>query len=199
MAKIKSDKSEIAAAASALVSAIPEEPRPEPLPEGPLVVTEYGSIVTPVAPREVAVMYTPELADRIHDLYVGGMSLHRIARIEGMPAYGTLLRWFKDNQEFRTLIETGRQLRALHHEEAALEAACGVTDPKEVPGARLEFDAHVWAAEVNDPARYGKKTTIGGDPNKPIIFQISTGVPEPTDKKVIELNADGTVKVEDPA
>lgn len=190
----KSDSPKVVEAAAALISAIAEEPLPEPLPEGPVVVTERGTLVSPAAPREVAVPYNAELAEQITDMYIAGQSLYKISTVSGMPSYTSLLRWFRDNADFRAMIEAGRQLRALHHEEEALRAAEEADHKDDVPAARLKFDAHAWAAEVNDPARYGKKTTIGGDPSRPIVFKISTGVPEPTEARTIELNKDGTVK-----
>lgn len=177
------------------VLAVEEEPQPEPVSGHPVVINSDGQIVdTPLAAREVSIFYTPELAERIYDMYVGGMSLHAISCEDGLPSYGSILRWFKEKAEFRELIENGRALRALHHEEEALRHAESAFDKDDVPAARLKFDAHVWAAEVNDPSRYGKKTTVQGDPNRPIVFQISTGVPERPDQTIIELNPDGTVK-----
>lgn len=170
-----------------------EEAEEVPPPAGPLVVTERGVAQSPVA-REPSVFYSPELAEKIYELYVSGMALYKISRVQGMPSYGSILRWYKDNKDFRSLLEGGRALRALHHEEQALKAAEEPTSKDDVPAARLKFDAHVWAAEVHDPSKYGKKTTVQGDPNRPIVFQIVTGVPEPDDKRTIELNADGTVK-----
>jgi hypothetical protein len=177
------------------ISAVVEEPLPEPLPPtGMLVVTEHGTVEKVVAQREPSQFYSGALADEIHDLYVGGMSLHKIAQVEGMPSYGSILRWYKENQDFRQLIDTARSLRAIYHEERALEVAENADSKDDVPAARLKFDAHVWAAEVNDPAKYGKKTTVQGNPDRPIVFQISTGVPDNDTAKTIELNSDGTVK-----
>ncbi len=160
----------------------------------PLVITESGAVQSPVDSRAMSIFYSEQVAGAIHDLYLAGWSLHKISAIEGMPAYGTLLKWYKDNRDFRLLIDGARATRALHHEQEAMKAVEDAKVPGDVPVARLKFDAHVWAAEVNDPSKFGKKTTIQGDPNRPIVFQISTGVPESDNKRTLELNADGTVK-----
>ena len=176
------------------VLAIPGEPIAEPPAIVPVVITHHGTVESPLASRASYVLYSSDIAEAAHDLFLAGMSLHKISQLDGMPSYGSLLRWYKDTPEFRALIDGARATRALHHEEEALRAADEVTYKDDVPAARLKFDAHVWAAEVSDPSKYGKKTMLSGDPDRPLVFQISTGVPERLDPKVIELNADGTVK-----
>ncbi len=142
-------------------------------------------------------LYTPELADTILGLYVEGMSLQNICQLEGMPTYGTVLRWLKDSTKFVDGLEGARRARAIHFEEKALGIADvkGPIDKDFVAGERLKFDVYKWGAEVGDPTRFGKKVTVGGDPNQPIVFKVITGVPEPTgDQASVTLNADGTVK-----
>jgi hypothetical protein len=113
------------------------------------------------------------------DLYIGGDSLLAISAREEMPAYSTLMRWLKDNESFRKALDAAREVRAVHFEERALEAAEAARDKDDVPAARLKFDAAVWAAGVHHPERYGKKTTIAGDAKRPVVFRIATGVPDP--------------------
>ncbi len=73
---------------------------------------------------------------------------------------------------------------------ASLTDSLGKDD---VAAARLKVDILKWGTEVSDPATYGKKTTISGEVGKPVVFHITTGVPEPTEK-AIELSADGMIK-----
>lgn len=179
----------------------PESPPPEPfseqaeIPPATITVTERGvSTQLPSAERHVSLYRTPENKAAIIEMYLAGASLHKISDTEGFPSYGSILRWLKDDEQFRKEVEAARLIRAWHHEEEALKAADDATEKDEVPAARLKFDAHVWAAEVNNPAQYGKKTTVSGDLTRPIIFTVVTGVPVKEDEKVIELNSDGTIK-----
>lgn len=162
-------------------------------PTQPLVIGR-DLTASPVGDRRAPVALSPEIEDTILERYEGGLSFSRIGAMEDMPTYQTILRRIRNNEEFRKKVEASRAVRALHFEEQALEVADPALSKDEVPAARLAFDANVWAAEVNDPTRYGKKTTIAGDRNNPIAFTILTGVPQPDDAKAIELNADGTVK-----
>lgn len=142
------------------------------------------------------VAYSDELAARVCDLYIAGNSLRKISKLEGMPSYAALLRWAKERKEFREQLVASRAVRALHFEDTALAAADEVLDMDDkdrAAVARLRFDAFKWGAEVNDPAQYGKKTTISGDASKPIVFQIVTGVPAPEEKEVL-LDKTGIVQ-----
>lgn len=169
-------------------------PNPEPQ-LNPLIVTDTGTYERLTSQQRARNVYrTPEIREAICDMYIAGKSLHAISAIEGMPSYGSILRWMKECEDFRKAIEAARLLRATHFEEMALEAAHEPNDKDDVPAARLRYDANVWAAEVNNPQQYGKKTTVQGDASRPIVFQVSTGVPTKSDEKTIELNPDGTIK-----
>lgn len=150
----------------------------------------------PTAPsRKIATLYRSELAERISDLYLEGKSLRSISMMPEMPSYSTIMKWLKQNPEFRALIDGARATRALHFEEEAINAAELCVDKDDAPAARLKFDAYRWGAEVSDPTRFGKRTTIAGDPDKPVQFIISTGFPEPNEaQRPPELAADGTIK-----
>lgn len=123
--------------------------------------------------------YTPfslEKVDLVLDLYVDGSSLAQICKLPEMPSYNTLLRWLRDRPECSERFEAARAARAIHLEEKALAIADNVTDAS---ADRLRFDILKWGAEVGDPQKYGKKVTIEGG-KRPVVFQIKTGVPEPS-------------------
>lgn len=168
----------------------PEDTLPELLnPGAPVVISEPGVGVEPYY-----VPFTEAIAEQVLEFYLTE-SLYKIASRPGMPGYNTLLKHARDNEAFREGLERARTIRAIHHEERALLVADEGLDKDDVPAARLAYDAAVWAAGINDPARYGKKTTIQGDASKPITLVIRTGVPEPTpNQRGIELAADGIVK-----
>ncbi len=58
--------------------------------------------------RETSVVYTLEKGIEILSLYVEGKSLHAISKMEGMPSYGTILRWLRDQSKFVDGLEGAR-------------------------------------------------------------------------------------------
>ena len=145
-------------------------------------------------PSRIHLRYSTELAQAITDRYQAGESLCSISKDDEMPPYSEMLRWAKENECFRDLLEGARKTRGLDFEERAIEAAAEVHDKDDVPAARLKFDAYKWGAEVSDPARYGKKTTLTGDAGNPLQFIISTGFPEPNAaQQPPKLQSDGLI------
>ena len=139
-----------------------------------------------------AIHYSESVAKRIASLYAEGNSLHKISQHSEMPVYATMLRWAKEHPEFRQMIEGVRAQRALHFEDKAIETA---ENAEGKDGDRLRFDAYKWGAEVNDPTRYGKKVTHGGDPDRPITFIVATGFPMPNEfQRPPTLGADGLIE-----
>jgi hypothetical protein len=168
---------------------------------GPLVVSESdlaaaGIVVLASAtgapvPRG-HVQYSIELANDILEKYVDGQSLFAISQIPGMPSYPTILRWARDSKKMADAFERARVTRAINLEERALALADLHIDKDDAPGERLRFDILRWGAETHDAQRFGKKVTHAGDPDRPIILQVQTGVPEPSvHQQVIELDSSG--------
>lgn len=146
--------------------------------------------------RSVArIPYSIGLAERICSHYIQGKSLHWIAAHLGeMPAYQTILKWSKNHPDFSKMLRSVREARALHFEDAAIEAAEAATGKD---ADRLKFEAYKWGAEVNDPGTYGKKVTHSGDAGAPIILQVVTGFGPPNPWQTPpKLKADGTIDVE---
>ena len=46
---------------------------------------------------------TPEMVKRICDLLIEGNNLAAVCRMEGMPAYGTVVRWEDEDADFRAI------------------------------------------------------------------------------------------------
>lgn len=139
------------------------------------------------------VPYSMDLAKRISNAYLQGISLAAISRMGEMPAYATLLKWSKNHPELSKMLQGTRHARALHFEDAAIAAAenaCGKD------ADRLKFEAYKWGAEVNDPLTYGKKVTHAGDSSNPVVLQVITGFGPPNEWQTPpKLNADGTIEV----
>lgn len=153
----------------------------------------------PVQQTHVRIFYSEEVADQILDHFVEGKTLQAISKLPGMPSYSTLLKWTDTNEFFSKRMENARRTRALHFEDKILEIAESAEGFHKdyVPGARLGFDAYSKLAEVNDRSRYGKQTTVSGDPDRPFQFIIHSGFPTPNAHQTPpKLNADGTIMKE---
>lgn len=150
------------------------------------------------AQRALPVLYSEELAEQILDAVITE-PLYRVLQRQGMPGPTTVYRWMRDNPEFREKMYAARSIRALAYEDKAIEAAEDATGKDDTPAQRLKYDAYVWAAGVNDPTRFGKKLTVEGNAEKPVVFNIVTGVPAPLPHQMPpELGADGIVRAAKP-
>jgi len=142
-------------------------------------------------------LYSFEKATAIADLYVEGTSINNISKLDNYPCYATILRWMNDSDEFREMMERARRVRAFNFEEKLLDIAEKAPDIHKdyVQGHKLSAEIYKWAAEVNDASRYGRKTTIEGNPDKPITFNIITGFPDLTpEQRQPKLGIDGLVE-----
>lgn len=134
------------------------------------------TLPTIIPPPGEVVAFTPELAVRIIDAHIQGQTLRKIAEdLPGMPDYRTLLRWSKEVQAFREALYGLRDVRAFHYEQMCIEAA-EAAQGKDAD--RLKVETYRWAAEVNDPTRYGpKRASGGGDGNVQVIINTGFGAP----------------------
>lgn len=65
------------------------------------------------------------------------------------------------NQDFQTRLQEAFKARAqVWHSKIIQNASKAILDPKEVPGAKLQFDQLKYLAEKDDPDRYGEKRKI---------------------------------------
>jgi hypothetical protein len=171
------------------------------------VVEDQGSTPTEVPPaishapvpsRTATQLYNDELATRILDHYIEGMSLRAICKLPEMPGYSTVLKWVKDNPEFKREFEGARVARAIAYEDEIISIAesAQFLEKDQIPGSRLSFDAYNRLAEANDQSRFGKKTTVSGDGKAPITFIINTGFPGDLNEhqRQPELGIDGLIK-----
>lgn len=134
-----------------------------------------GSIV---APKKAKHEYTDDLADVITDYYISGLSISRICEHVGMPPPGVVYRWMKEFPGFREKMNEARQIRAHAFEDKALMAAESATSKENIGPARLQFDAYAWAAEKNDPSRYGRQMKVDGIGDMKPVFNVYYAVPE---------------------
>jgi len=149
--------------------------------------------------------YSPELADTICDYLADGKSLRWICDQEGMPNKGTVLRWARDNTNFRDQYararEVGDELLAEEILEIADETrfdtlhteAGPKPDNEWINRSKLRVDARKWLLSKRQPKKYGDKVdvTSGGEklPVAPRVFQIlpASQRPPESDRQEPEL------------
>jgi hypothetical protein len=136
-------------------------------------------------------LFTIEKGDKIVEHYSHGLSMKAISEIRGMPPVAIIYNWMKNRRDFAMKMKEARALRGIYFEERGIEIAEETvgSSSEEVAAARLKVETMKWAAEVNNPDVYGKKTKLVGDPSAPIAFIIDTGIRR-EDLKDIEIDAE---------
>lgn len=174
-----------------------DPPSPPQAVSQPLTLYEYTD--DPLAARKThktahRLPYSPAWGDVVAEHYQMGMSMREIAALPGMPNEASLYAWMRGNPGFAEIMHAAKKSRALAAENEAVDVARSVKDKADVPAARLKTDVARWVAAVNDPDRYGNKTQVSGDPDKPVRWVVVTGVPKPaTPQPRLELGEDGRV------
>lgn len=144
------------------------------------------------------VSWSLRIAKKIAALHAEGHSMAAISRMPGMPHKNTLSEWLK-KPEFKIRMDAAKEsyerVQADAAEQRILDIAQGQIGKDEAPGARVRLEANRIIAEANNPAKFGKKVTHGGDKDNPIRFVVSTGFPEPNEhQRPPKLNSDGTIQ-----
>ena len=99
-------------------------------------------------------IYSQELADEICRLLSSGLSLRKIALIEGMPDPMTVRRWARDNEEFCVQYAHAREEQAEAYAEMLLDEAYNAQDAQL---GRLRVDALKWTASKLLPKKFGDR------------------------------------------
>jgi hypothetical protein len=139
--------------------------------------------------------YNHVTANLICELVQQGHTLRSISMIDGYPPIAALNHWIRKYPEFKEELYRARELRALYFEEELIEVARNTKEWTNKQD-RLKTDVLKWAAEMNDPNTYAKRTKLVGDSSSPIAFVIDTGIrrEDPADQAAIETTG---VPVED--
>jgi hypothetical protein len=112
--------------------------------------------------------YTQEVADTICEMMAEGKSLRAICRADDMPDRVTVLRWVRNNEEFRNQYTRAREDLADYYNDDMLDIA-DTGNPDDVARAKLRVDTRKWAMSKMAPKKYGEKLAIGGDSDAPPI------------------------------
>jgi len=138
------------------------------------------------------VVYTDELDDQMFELICTGVSLRKIATLQGMPGLSTMLRWLADDtHKFSVTFSRARRILVPLYEDTALDAAITanpstITVEKEVLDAagnivtlketrtidgvdrsRLTVAGYQWALSHLQPHKHGRNVDPeAGKPNE---------------------------------
>ena len=115
---------------------------------------------------------TPKVTAEICRRLAEGESLRKVCKSEEMPDKTTVLRWLRENAEFRTQYVHAREDQADHFVDECIDIADDgkndtyvddegntKTDYDVIARSRLRVDARKWAAGKLNPKKYGDKIT----------------------------------------
>jgi hypothetical protein len=106
--------------------------------------------------------FTSTMADEICRRIAHGKTLRAICIGEAMPSRNTVVRWLKENPEFRDQYAQARQDQADALFDEALDIARSATN-QDAYAKRLLVDTIKWAAAKLSPRVYGKVEENTGD------------------------------------
>lgn len=142
--------------------------------------------------------FTTEIADRICDELVAGVSLRTICKADDMPAASTVFKWLRDFPEFSEQYARAKEAQADALFDEILDIADDGTNDwmlsrgddeneawrvngEHIQRSKLRLDARKWMASKLQPKKYGDKITqeltgAGGAPLVPVL-NVTIGKP----------------------
>lgn len=104
--------------------------------------------------------YLPEVADDICALIADGESLRSVCKRKGMPNTTKVMRWLRENPDFREQYAKAMESRADAVFEELFDIADDVAEePAAISKAKLRIDTRKWALSRMSPKKYGDKIT----------------------------------------
>lgn len=99
--------------------------------------------------------------DAICEAIACGDSLAKVLRKKGMPGYSTVIRWLRDDEDFRVDYARAREAQADADADKIGDIVdrvlAGKLDPQ---AARAAIDALKWTAGKRQPKKYGDKLDL---------------------------------------
>jgi hypothetical protein len=132
--------------------------------------------MAPKKPTGRPTKYTEELVTEICDRVANGTPLREICREEGKPTWSTIYSWIAGSDELFERFTRARELGT----DAIAEDAIAILDaiPERIDGGRMDSAYVQWQknrVEMRlkllakwNPRKYGDKTILAGDKEKPI-------------------------------
>jgi len=105
--------------------------------------------------------YTDAVGDEICEYLAKGKSLVWVTDLEGMPDYKTVMRWRRDNEEFRSKYERACEDRGINSGDRVAELIDKVLEGEYPPDvARVALDSLKWMACKYYPKMFGDKQQV---------------------------------------
>ena len=105
--------------------------------------------------------YTETVADEICEYLAKGKSLVWVTNLEGMPDYTTVMRWRRDNEDFRMRYERACEDRGINSGDRVAELIDQVLSGEYPPDvARVALDNLKWMACKYYPKMFGDKQQV---------------------------------------
>ena len=145
-------------------------------------------------------VYNKAQADIVCHKIVNGELLTDICKQPGMPNYATLTRWRMEHPDFSHLLEVARRARAEVFQDKAVQAVdedkLAVMTKDDIMATKLRVDTLKWAAEKNDPSRFGNKDSRGAQAGGALQIVVNTGINR-DDSHESEADIDKIVEISD--
>ena len=110
-------------------------------------------------------LYTEEIAQRIIDGLMDGLSLIKICEQNGIPSRRTVLYWWDANPDFCAKCARARILQADLMDDKIIDLIDQAT-PESAPADRVKLAALTWRASKLAPKKYGNKLDLAhADPD----------------------------------
>lgn len=129
-----------------------------------------------------------------------GVTMAAIGRDEKYPPIEVIHMWIRMHPDFKAQVDIARKDRAEGYHDKIIAMAEQLAEPDiEVAAAtvaskKTAIDAFKWAAEKNDPDRFGKKQEVTHTNDKPATIVINTGInrnlPDVEDTKYSEVKSE---------
>ena len=125
--------------------------------------------------RDSKFALTESIRSKAVNMVIEDMYRKDIAKALGVP-YSRFTYWFAKHPDFRKDMEEAEKVRAAHFRDKYAQQVEAVKKKSEVPVAKLKMQGYEKLAEWDDPAKYGSKHTVEGNPDKPLTLIIDTGI-----------------------
>jgi len=125
----------------------------------------------------VSVSYSPELAQLIFNLLLGGRSLSELVKMPGMPSLSQLARWRAYDPEFDKLFTQARELRAELLYDEVLESSRpeGLSSSESLAEKKLYLDSLKWVVERGNRDKFSASSK-SSEALGQVIIQVNTGI-----------------------
>jgi hypothetical protein len=142
-----------------------------------------------IPPGPAFTTYTRELGQRVCEHVANGLWLREIAALPAMPPEDDLLRWFRDENDFRQQFTRAREVSAYSLESEAIELLRKIAkDPKADSLTLKKAEALAvqfrWSAERRNPAEFGYRP--GAQSAVQIVINTNLGLEPDADRTPID-------------